>query len=217
MHENHQPEKLKIDGWHFRIQKPTHFSPNSRVMLLLHGYEGNENVMWILTKPLPDDYVLIAPRAPIQTGEDQFVWHEIAPQWPDIQAYRALADQLITRADVWLQKNKYQTRSFDLMGFSQGAVMAYALSILYPEKINRVAALAGFIPHNWKAQVEVKALKNKSFFIAHGTQDNIIPLSKARQAASWLEENGAHVTFCTADIGHKLSPNCYNGLGEFFD
>ncbi len=36
-------------------------------------------------------------------------------------------------------------KQFDVMGFSQGAVMAYALSFLFPEG-NKVAALAGFVP-----------------------------------------------------------------------
>lgn len=217
MLEDRPPEKVEIDGWHFRVQYPEQRASLSRIMLLLHGYQGNENVMWILTNPLHRDYVLIAPRAPIKSGEDQFVWHEIAPQWPDIQTYQALTEQLLARIDRWLKEGGLQTTQYDLMGFSQGAVVAYALACLQPERVRKVAALAGFIPHAWHRQVETAALQNKSFFIAHGTKDDIIPIQKAYQAANWLDENGADVTLCTADIGHKLSANCFRGLGEFFN
>ncbi|MFU8826983.1 MAG: alpha/beta hydrolase [Brevefilum sp.] len=217
MIETRQPEKVEVNGWHFRIQSPELRRSDQRVMLLLHGYQGNENVMWILTKPLPKDYLLIAPRAPIQHGDGQYIWHEIAPQWPDVHTYQLLGDQLFTRVDQWLDEHNIKTRKFDLMGFSQGAVLAYALAILQPSRINRVAALAGFIPKAWKDQMDVKPLENIPFFIAHGTQDDIIPIQKAHRAANWLEENGAQVTFCEAEIGHKLSANCFDGLGSFFD
>ena len=217
MAKDQQPEKYEVNGWHFRVQHPPSQSNEPRVMLLLHGYQGNENVMWTLTTRLPKNYLLIAPRAPIKKGDGQYIWHEISPQWPNLQTYQALTDQLLSRVTQWLDEQDIKTTKFDVMGFSQGAVMAYALAILYPESINRVAALAGFLPHTWHEQIDSISLQNKSFFIAHGTQDQIIPIKKARQAASWLEEKGAQVAFCEAEIGHKISANCFNGLGAFFD
>ena len=217
MNEKQQPEKIEINRWPFRVQYPKNTSADNRVMLLLHGHLGNENVMWILAKPLPKNYYLLAPRAPLKTGENQFSWHEITPQWPDIQTYRDLAEQLISRVDDWVKEQAIKINRYDIMGFSQGAVMAYALAILFPERIGKVAALAGFIPQNWQESLDLKSVKERDFFIAHGTQDDIIPIKKAHQAAVVLEENGAQVTFCEAEIGHKLSANCFNGLGEFFD
>lgn len=217
MSDDQQPQKIDIKGWPFRVKVPSNTSGDARVMLLLHGYQGNENVMWILTKPLPDDFYLLAPRAPKKTGDDQYSWHEISPQWPTIEVYQNLTDQLLTRVDHWLEEQNIKINTFDVMGFSQGAVMAYALAVLYPERIGKIAALAGFIPQAWQDQLNSKTLSGKSFFVAHGTQDDIIPIDKARKAANWLEENGAQVTFCEAEIGHKLSADCFNGLGEFFD
>ena len=186
-------------------------------MLLLHGHLGNENAMWILTKPIPNSYTLIAPRAPVKTGKDQYSWHEISPQWPGLEKYTDLTNKLLTRVDGWLREQNLNFQHFDVMGFSQGALMAYALAILHPHRISKVAALAGFIPQSWVEKLDKRSLLRKSFFVAHGKQDDIIPINKAYQAADWLEDNGAQVTFCAADIGHKLSANCFNGLGNFFD
>jgi phospholipase/carboxylesterase len=212
------PHPQTITGWPFQVYKPAFSPPNKRIMLLLHGYEGNENVMWVLTNPIPDNYALLAPRAPVQCGPDQYCWHTIAPQWPDMDVYRSLADSLIERVDQWAAENNWPAQQIDVMGFSQGAVLALAMGILYPEKIGRTAILAGFLPQAWKSQLQStqEALAGKPFFIAHGTRDEVIPIAKAHYTAEWLKEKSADVTFCEADTGHKISANCFNGLGEFF-
>jgi len=215
MSKKQQPERIEINQWPFRVQYPKNTADN-RVLLLLHGHLGNENAMWILAKPLPKNYYLLAPRAPVQTGEDQYSWHEISPQWPQIQTYQKLADQLISRVDEWIKEQSITNDKYNIMGFSQGAVMAYALALLFPERVGKVAALAGFIPHAWQEQVNLKSIKGKTFYIAHGTKDEIIPINKAKQTAKLFKENGADVTFCEADIGHKISSNCFKGLGQFF-
>jgi len=216
MNADNQPIKIQIEDWVFRLKTPSSQTGEPRILLLLHGHLGNENVMWVLTKPLPQGYFLLAPRAPVKMGENQYSWHEIQPQWPEISFYQKLTDSLLSRADSWVNKHAPGVSRYDVMGFSQGAVMAYALAILHPKKVERIAAIASFIPQHWKSDLDAETLKNKSFFIAHGTKDDIIPLKKARQAAQWLEDKGADVIFCTADTGHKISANCFNGLGEFF-
>ena len=216
MSENAQPELININGWPFRLRRSSNLNANTPVMLLLHGHRGNENVMWVLTKPLPDSYVMLAPRAPVQTGEDQYSWHEISPQWPSLAKYHGLADELLERVDQWLENNNINKTKLDVMGFSQGATMAYALALTHPKRVEKIAALAGMIPESWKDQLDRDALENKPVFIAHGTKDEIIPIEKSRKAAEWLKEKGARVTFCEADTGHKLSANCFSGLGKFF-
>ena len=212
------PQMELIDGWPFQVYMPPNLPKTYRVMLLLHGYQGNENVMWILTKPIPSDYAMLSPRAPIQTGPDQYSWHAIAPQWPDLDAHRSLAESLFERLEDWTNAHHWSAQPIDIMGFSQGAVLALAMGILYPNKIGKTAILAGFLPQAWipKLPTAPDTLSGKPFFIAHGTQDEIVPIAKAQRAATWLKENGADVTFCEADTGHKISANCFNSLGKFF-
>ncbi len=207
-----------INGWPFQVYLPPHPSADPRVLLLLHGHLGNENAMWVLTKPIPHSYALLAPRAPVKTGPDQFSWHAITPQWPELDAYRNLADSLLEQIGDWTNAHNWPVHRIDVMGFSQGAVLALAMGILYPDKIGRTAVLAGFLPQAWIPHLptEPDALAGKPFFLAHGTQDEVVPIAKAQQAATWLNEKGADVTFCKADTGHKLSANCFNTLGEFF-
>lgn len=187
-------------------------------MLLLHGHLGNENVMWPLANPIPSHYTLLAPRAPVQIEPGQFSWHAITPQWPDLNTYQNLAEALIARTEEWARGHGFPIQQIDVMGFSQGAVMALALGILFPKKIGKAAILAGFLPQSWLHQLpnESNALNGKAFYIAHGSKDEVVPISKAERAAAWLKEKGAEVTFCKADTGHKLSAKCFNSLGKFF-
>ena len=152
MPENPSTELINISRWPFRISKATDEITTARVLLLLHGHLGNENVMWIFTKSIPGGFTILSPRAPLKLGPNQFSWHKIGPLWPDIQYYQDLSNELLSRVYMWLEENEIQVRRFDLLGFSQGAVMAYALAILQPERIRHVAAIAGFIPNTWKKQ-----------------------------------------------------------------
>lgn len=216
MTNNRTPELVTIDGWPFRISRALEQSKPDSVLLMLHGHLGNENVMWIFAKQIPDNFIILSPRAPQKMGKDQFSWHKIGPQWPDLHKYQELSNELLNRVDFWLEENDIQSDQLDLLGFSQGAVMAYALAISQPERIRRVAAIAGFIPKNWEEQIPQVDLSGEQFFVAHGNQDEIIPIRKAYQAKDWLQEHGANVDFCEADVGHKLSANCFSGLETFF-
>ncbi|MCB2202767.1 dienelactone hydrolase family protein [bacterium] len=215
---DNDPIAVTIDGWPFKFRKSQGDGSNNRLLLLVHGHLGNENVMWILTKSIPKSYTLLAPRAPVELGPDQYSWHPIQPQWPTLQGtYEGLASDLLARVDTWAEENAPNVTQYDVMGFSQGAVMAYALSFLFPQKIKKVAAIAGFIPQSWQNDLSEISLQGRTYFIAHGTQDDIIPIAKAHQAETMLKEKGAEVQFCSAKTGHKLGANCFNGLGDYFN
>lgn len=217
MAERQSPERVIIDGWTFRVSQAEFDVQPQRILLLLHGYLGNENAMWILTNPISRSYTMLAPRAPVRMGPDQFSWHAIDSQWPDLTTYQDLGEQVFKRVDDWAVANDQIVDKIDVMGFSQGAVLAYSLCLNFPERLNKVAALAGFIPSPWQKLEPDPKLAHIEFFIAHGTRDDVVPISKAREASSWLAQHGASVTACEAETGHKLSANCFSGLGRFFD
>jgi len=150
------PQNESINGWPFQVYRPPDSPTDHRLMLLLHGHLGNENAMWVLTKPIPQGYALLAPRGTVQTGPDQFSWHATTSQWPELDAYRVLADSLLERIEDWTNTHDWPMHRIDVMGFSQGAVLALAMGILYPNKIGRTAILAGFLPQAWIPQLPAK-------------------------------------------------------------
>jgi phospholipase/carboxylesterase len=207
------------DGdWIVRV-KPPEQTANTRTMLLIHGWTGNETVMWIFTNRLPKNYWLFAPRAPVPAGGG-YAWLPHDGGWPTLEDFTAPAEALLQAFARWAEQAGAPHDTFDVMGFSQGAAMAYALAALYPHKVNRVLALAGFLPRDDQGGEphtpgRYAALKGKDIYIAHGSQDDIVPVRMAEEAVQTLQTAGAQVTYCASDTGHKLSASCLRGLEEF--
>jgi phospholipase/carboxylesterase len=190
-----------------------------RLLLLLHGWTGDENSMWLFAPRLPADFTLLAPRAPHPEPRRGYTWRPVTPEaWglPSLDDFRPAARELLGFVDDWSQQAGVLAGVFAVMGFSQGAALAYALAFLYPQRVERVIALAGFLPEGAAALVPARPLAGKAVYVAHGRRDEMIPVERARQAVSLLEQAGAQVTYCEAETGHKVSPDCLRGLDEFF-
>ncbi len=126
------------------------------------------------------------------------------------------ADALIGFLDGWSASAGLEVREMDVMGFSQGAALAYVLAGLFPERVGALAALSGFIPSGAEAVLAAGALDGKVAFVAHGRQDDMVPIERARRAAAQLRAAGAQVTFCETDGGHKVSRECLRSMEAFF-
>ncbi len=53
-------------------------------------------------------------------------------------------------------------------------------------------------------------------FVAHGSKDELIPLSLAQEGVRTLENAGGSVVYCEDEVGHKLSAGCSQALGNFY-
>jgi phospholipase/carboxylesterase len=188
-------------------------------MLMLHGWTGDENSMWVFGRDLPPQYLLLAPRAPHAAQPSGYSWRPLVEGThgrPSAEMMRPSADSLIRLIDEYCAAVGVDASQFDVMGFSQGAVMTNLLALLYPQRIRRAGILAGFVPGGVESLVAARPLEAKPFFIAHGTQDELVPIERARQSIAVLEAAGAQVTYCEAEVGHKVSADCLRALKQFF-
>jgi len=189
-------------------------------MLLIHGLTGDENSMWVFARNLPTHYWLVAPRASYKAEPSGYSWRE---KFESSQDGRPTIDQLRTSAEALLRLvNNYavsvgiDARTFDVMGFSQGAAMCNVLAFLHPERIRKIGILAGFVPNGLEVLIPQRPLEGKPFFVTHGTKDEMVPVDKARASIELLEQAGANVTYCEDDVAHKVSVNCLRALKDFF-
>lgn len=206
---------LRINDWHVRIREPKGSGPH-QVILLLHGWTGDENAMWIFASRLPEDHLLIAPRAPFETPLDGYGWYPGKRSWPTMDDFYPSVQSLIGLLDRWPDSLAADFSRFRLAGFSQGAAMVYALSILHPERVAGIAGLAGFLPEGFANHIRDQTLKGLPVFISHGTKDRLVPVERAREAVELFEKAGAEVTYCEHDVGHKLNAACFRGMEVFF-
>ena len=72
------------------------------------------------------------------------------------------------------------------------------------------------MPGGTEKLIASRVLDGKPFFVAHGTQDELITVEQARDSIKLLEQAGAQVIFCEAEVGHKVSRDCLSALESFF-
>lgn len=207
---------IEFENWTLRIRKTNHPSP--RLLLMIHGFTGDENSMWVFARDLPTHYWIIAPRAPYTTSPSGYSWRP--PQLgtenpPSLEQLRPAAEALIKLVDAYQLSAGIEASVFDVMGFSQGAAMSNLLAFLYPQRIRKTGILAGFVPSGLEKLVAQRPLNGKPFFVTHGTKDETVPVDRARASIEILEQAGAHVTYCEDEVGHKVSLNCLHALRSF--
>ncbi len=103
-----------------------------------------------------------------------------------------------------------------MVGFSQGAALAYSFALERLGSVQAIAGLSGFVPEGVEAAAAGKPLEGLPVFAAHGSKDKIVPVERARQGNIVLQNAGALISYCEDDVGHKLSAGCYRGMQEFF-
>lgn len=190
-------------------------------MLLIHGLTGDENSMWVFTRDLPVAYWMVAPRAPhaSQMPQGGYSWRRLAGEVAArsrLEHLRDSADALIRLVDEYTASVGFEAKTFDVMGFSQGAGISIVLALLHPQRIRKVAMLAGFVPDGVEELASQRPLEGASFFITHGTKDETVPIESARAAIETLEQAGAQVTYCEDDSAHKVGASCLRALKAFF-
>ncbi len=215
-------ELIEFDNWTLRIRSSQ--SESARLLVLIHGWTGDENSMWVFTRGLSPDYWMMAPRAPHASDTTGFSWRPPQPLThgrPSLEMLLPAAEALINLIDEYSASVTHRglcqvdALQFDLMGFSQGAAMTNVVGMLYPHRVRKMGVLAGFVPSGLEDLVAKKPLAGKNIFVAHGTLDQLVPIDRARASIEVLEQAGAQVTYCEDEVGHKLSANCLRALESY--
>ncbi|MBP3943636.1 dienelactone hydrolase family protein [Sphingobacteriaceae bacterium WQ 2009] len=202
------------------VSEPSTTTASQALVILLHGIGSNEQDLFALKDYLPKDYLVVSARAPIVVGINQFAWfsmqingqERIINQEEFQKATLKLTDFI---ADI---KREY---SFDhakiyLVGFSQGAIMSYAVALGNPGLVKGVVAIAGrLLPETKAAAKEAVEWKDLSVAIFHGTEDTVLPLQYALEAQNFLQENGLQPDFKSYAIGHHINEELIEDLQDW--
>ena len=216
MSETDLTQTVEIDGWVVRQRAPAGDGLHPLV-LMLHGWTGDENSMMVFATRLPKDAWLVSPRGLYSAPLGGYSWHtHKSKAWPWVDDFYPALESL---QSLLIPQNfpSADLSSLRLVGFSQGAALAYTFALTYPARVRALAGLSGFLPDGAVALARDLPLRDKPVFIAHGTQDELVPVERARQAADLLKQAGAKVAYCEDEVGHKLSADCFRGMQYFFE
>jgi phospholipase/carboxylesterase len=189
------------------------------LLLLLHGYGSNEEDLFSFAAQLPDKYLIISARAPYALPPYGNAWYAInfdadMNKFSDeVQAVES-RDLIAKFIDEIIEHYSVDKDKVTLIGFSQGAILSYAVALTYPEKIDRVLALSGYLNLEIiDKDFSKKDLSKLRFFVSHGIVDQIIPVEWARKAPEFLKGLGLDVEYHEYPVGHGVAPqNFYDML-----
>jgi phospholipase/carboxylesterase len=186
------------------LERPAAGEPEG-ALVLLHGRGADEHDLFPLLDALDPERRLhgYTPRAPMALPPGGAHWY-VVPRvgYPDpatfAEGYGALTE--------WFDALPFAAGDVVLGGFSQGAVLSYALGLGTGRPRTRaLIALSGFIPtvEGWEPNLEPPF---PPIAIAHGTYDPVIPVEFGRAARDRLEAAGAEVWYRESPIEHSIDP-----------
>jgi phospholipase/carboxylesterase len=192
-----------------RIRLPDGANDANRIptVVMLHGWCGDEEAMWIFSRLVPLGVAIVTPRAPIDLPGRGAIWarHDGVDYQPDTASLAEAVFRLERFLACLPQMYPVDPARMVLMGFSQGAMVSNALILTRPNKIIGVASLAGAAPPLPNDALHVNALTGLSVFIAHGKKDTFVPLLAARLTREIYTRAGADVTYNEYSTGHKMN------------
>jgi phospholipase/carboxylesterase len=159
------------------------------LLMFLHGAtQSADDMAWYLEKA-PDEtgVAILAPNSRDTT------WDAITDSFgPDVEFLNRALARVFEMVDV-------DPARLAIGGFSDGATYAVALGLINGDLFKRVLACsAGFL-------IDGVTQGKPSFFISHGTQDNILPIDRCgRRVASDLRSRGYDVTFREFQGRHEI-------------
>jgi phospholipase/carboxylesterase len=179
-------------------------------LVLLHGRGTDENDLVPLFEELDPDgrFIGITPRGPLTLPPGGYHWYAVREVgYPDPSTFDATYTALAEWLDALPDALGVPPERVAVGGFSQGAVMAYALSLGAGRRSPAaLIALSGFIPEVEGFELDLEGHVTVPVAIGHGTLDPIIPVSFGRAARDRLQSAGLDVTYRESPIGHTVDP-----------
>ena len=203
------------------IRQPKKPTKTPSLLVLLHGYGSNELDLFSFSDELPDDLLIVSLRAPYEIGYGGYAWYAIDldrenNKFSDlIQARESMHKIAAAIDDLKIQYNTNPTNTF-LLGFSQGAILSYALSLNFPNKIQHVIALSGYLNKELIPN-DIDQIISTDYYISHGSVDQVIPVEWARNTTPFLETLKLQYEYSEYPVGHGVSPQNFFSFKKWIE
>lgn len=184
-------DKLQEDlSLMYRVRLPLDKSPNPPAIILLHGYGSNEADLFALKDFLPPAYLIISARAPRSLSDNAWQWFRMENKNGAREAQQAdvTESSRLLKAFIGEISQKYKTDAVTVIGFSQGAMMAYEIGLTAPGLLQGIVPLSGrvfpWLKNGTKTSAKLQQLR---VFIGHGDADDRVPYAEAISADAFLK------------------------------
>ncbi len=207
------------------IEIETGKNPTASI-IWLHGLgaDGNDFATIVPELRLPKTAIrFVFPHAPVRPvtingGMRMRAWYDItdgADRREDERGVRA--SQVLIEALIGREEERGTAAGrLVLAGFSQGGAIALHTGLRHLERIAGVMALSTYVPVGEKLAAEANtANRDVPIFMAHGSDDPIIPLGRAEQSRRLLQSLGYSVEWREYRMPHSVCPEELADIGAW--
>lgn len=201
--------------------RPSSLTNKAPLLLLLHGYGSDENDLFSFASELPKEYIIVSAKAPYPLAPYGNAWYSInfdgdGGKFNDTDEAIKSRDLIYQFIDEIIATYPVDEANISLLGFSQGAILSYALCLTYPEKFRNVIALSGYIdPDMITGNPLEKDTSNLRIYASHGSVDQVIPVSWARRNKDFLTTYEIDFIYEEFPVGHGVSPENFQNLNRW--
>jgi phospholipase/carboxylesterase len=190
------------------LTRPAAAEPEG-LLVLFHGRGADEGDLFPLLDLLdPDRRLLgVTPRGPLRLPPGGAHWYAVREiGYPDPHTFSETYDLAGSWLDSLLTESGLEPGRTVLGGFSQGAVLAWALALgAGRPRPAAVLALSGFVPTVPGLELELESPLPR-VAIGHGALDPVISVDWGRRARDLVESAGGDVLYHESPVGHTIDP-----------
>lgn len=207
----------------YLIREPKTIQEKNPLLLLLHGYGSNKEDLFSFASELPEEYYVISVQAPHDLMYGSYAWYAINfdaddTKFSDINQAKQSRDLIVDFIDELVAKYQIDKEKITLIGFSQGAILSYAIGLSYPEKISQIVAMSGYLNTEMaKENFEQNDFSSLKIFASHGTVDQVIPVDWARKTSPALEKLGIEFVYKEYPVGHGVAPQNFYDFRKWLE
>jgi phospholipase/carboxylesterase len=179
-------------------------------LVLFHGRGTSEDDLFPLLDMLDPEQRLVGftPRGPLSLPPGGAHWYAVARiGFPDHDTFHATYATAATWLDAVIADEGLSLERTVIGGFSQGAVMSYALGLGADRPSPAgIIALSGFIPTVDDFELDPASRVGLPVAIGHGEYDPIIGIEWGRDGRDRLTQAGLDVTYREYPLPHAVDP-----------
>ena len=185
---------------------------------LLHGYGSNEDDLFSFVEDLPREFHYFSVQAPHSLEPFGYAWYAI--DFDAVQGKWSNTEQAIESRELLMhfieeasEKFNLEKAQLNLLGFSQGCILSFALGLSYPQKFHRIIGLSGYINEDLLASTyREKDHSLLKIYSSHGQVDPVIPVEWAQRTPEFLKGIGAQIRYEEFPVGHGVSPQNFESF-----
>lgn len=190
------------------------------MVLALHGRGGSPQWFIRRIKKLRVPVRWVIPQAPRASGAG-YAWLSRAPRHLErerlVDELTRASDQLAAMLPSLTERYPTDGRPI-VVGFSQGAMVAWSLAVRHPEQIELAVPIAGFLPEPVGETSRDPAGARPRVIALHGRWDDRVEIGAARSSAKRATRLGVPVELRVhAEAGHQFTPRMRRELRRILD